>query len=372
MKVCMITGALPPLKCGVGDYSDILCDYLNKNPNIELNVITSSNIHSSFNYNIYNLINKWSISELTKVLKIVKKLNPDIVHIQYPTLSYKRNIMINMLPYFLHKRYKVIVTLHEYSDSSILGKVRSEVGILFSHFLIVVDDRYNVDLRRKKIFSKKPIKKICIGSNIPKSKKTYSELLKLRNKLLLKNKKMIVGYFGFINDKKGLENIVLALKLLKDNGYKEFQFNIIGELYTNNKYHNKIVNMINDLGLNKEVIITGYLEKQLVGDYVKVCDVIVLPFTDGLSSKNGSFLCALQEEKNIITTYPQIENVYNIYKKNQYIHFVDRVNNYKEIYDQLIKVCSSVNFKVTKNQSVEYLWHNIADEHYKVYRLLSN
>lgn len=30
MKICMISGTFPPIKCGVGDYSNILCDYLSQ------------------------------------------------------------------------------------------------------------------------------------------------------------------------------------------------------------------------------------------------------------------------------------------------------------------------------------------------------
>ncbi|AAK81008.1 glycosyltransferase involved in cell wall biosynthesis [Clostridium acetobutylicum] len=372
MKVCMISGALPPIKCGVGDYSDILCSHLNKNSNIDLSVITSYDANKSYDYKIYNEIKSWNITELGRVLKLIKGISPDIVHIQYPTVSYKKGMMINILPYFLHKKYKVITTLHEYTDSSILGKIRTNVGVLPSDLVIVVDDRYKKDLEKKKLFNKVRIEKINIGSNIPKSQKTYGEILSLKNKLLFHDKKKIIGYFGFVNNKKGIENILLAVKCLKDSGYKDVQFNIMAELDASNAYHNKILKMIIDLGLNKDVLITGYLRKQVVGDYVKACDVMVLPFLDGLSSKNGSFICALQEKRSIITTKPQIDNVYNKYKDERYVYFVDRVNNYKEIYNGLIDLLFQNKFSTVGNNLNDFSWESIADEHYKVYKLLEN
>ena len=41
MKVLLVTGSFPPMKCGVGDYTACLAEALARKPNIEVAVLTS-------------------------------------------------------------------------------------------------------------------------------------------------------------------------------------------------------------------------------------------------------------------------------------------------------------------------------------------
>lgn len=302
MKVCMITGTLPNIKCGVGDYTNILCTKLNENKNIELSVITTKGLRSDKQYTTYDIMDKWDFSEKGKIVNKLDEIKPDIVHIQYPTLMYKKNTMINFLPLMIKRKYKIVHTIHEYSDNSTLGKIRIWPNIISSDAIIVVDKEYIEDIRKVRFFKNKNINYINIASNIPKSTISYEEIAKIRSNILDNNCNKIAGYFGFINKTKGIESILYSLKRLKDEHKLKTKFLILGEFDKSNDYHSSILKLIDELEIKKYITITGYLDKNEVGNYIKATDYMILPFVNGLSTKNGSFLAALQEGKNIITT----------------------------------------------------------------------
>ena len=186
-KIAVVTGSFPPDKCGVGDYTYLLCNELSKN-GFEVNVITSTDTSQKGKYNLYNNINEWKFKYIFNIFKDLSKINTKLVHIQYPTRAYGKKIMINFLPLFLKiKGYKVILTVHEYSDNSFLGKVRTVFTAIFSDSIIVVDQRYKIDMKKNFLLKKKDIEYVNIASNIPKA--TITEVEKDEKKqLILKGK----------------------------------------------------------------------------------------------------------------------------------------------------------------------------------------
>ena len=62
----MISGSLPPMMCGVGDYTNKLIDALKKNPELKLGVITSKEA-SMWNppggIDTFPIMNNWSLSD---------------------------------------------------------------------------------------------------------------------------------------------------------------------------------------------------------------------------------------------------------------------------------------------------------------------
>lgn len=363
-KVVMITGSFPYDKCGVGDYTKLLCKELYIN-DIDLSIITScKDIKLEENISVYNDIENWSIKNIKYVLNQIKSSKPDIVHIQYPTKAYGKKILINILPILLKlNRIKVITTIHEYSDNSFLGKMRANMNILFSDIIVVVDPRYKIDINKNLLFKKKHIKYINIASNIPKSLLDDNEKEVKKTLIVGNSNKKIMSYFGFIHEKKGIEYILKAMKKLKEKDNLNAKFLIIGELNKYNKYHEELLKLIEDYDLHEDIVITGYLDDNEVADFLSISDFVLLPFKDGFSPKNGSAIAALQEGKNVITT------------KSKYLEedfdgltFIDKYDNI----EQLVK-CIEYNLKRTKNVGSNkntFNWNYVAKAHIKLYEEL--
>ena len=91
MIVCMISGSFPPVKCGVGDYTEQLCNWLANHT--AMNLITSyypEREVDSYPWSVFDAIESWNFRSLFKIIHLIRNINPDIVHIQYPTTSYKK------------------------------------------------------------------------------------------------------------------------------------------------------------------------------------------------------------------------------------------------------------------------------------------
>ena len=356
IKVCFVSGSFPEDKCGVGDYSYRLATSLAK-MGIKGSVITSSkNLKKVENVDVYNQIDDWSAINSNKVLKIIKKINPDIVHIQYPTVAYGKKLLVNLLPIILKlKGYKVVTTLHEYGIFTFLGKLRLKGNTIFSDSIIVADPTY-ID-----IIKNRNVEYINIASNIPKSQITDGEVSKKRDALLKGNDKKIIGYFGFVTKTKGFESILNAMKVLKDQGNLNSILLVIAELKKEDEYHKTILELISKLGLKEDVVITGYLEDIQVSNNLKMTDFVVLPFTDGISPKNGSMLAAVQEGKKVITTKNKQFN-----EKIQNLYYIDRYDDINQLADK-IKMLQEESSSENKFKNTRFTWHNIADRHVKVY-----
>lgn len=370
IKICFISGSFPIDKCGVGDYTYKLCKSLIDAANVDISVITSSkNIINDSEYitssnkeihkiKIYNKIENWRFNSLVYILKIIDKIKPDIVHIQYPTAAYGKGIAPNLLPLFLKlKKCKVVTTFHEYSIFTWLGKLRLKGNILFSDSLVVVDSSYINDINAKKI------NYINIGSNINKSRITEDEIILRRSEILDKDNKCIMGYFGFITKTKGLESILKAMKYLKNKNMLKSKLLILGELKEKDEYHRFILKTIKELNLTDNVIVKGYLENDEVANNLRICDFVALPFVDGVSPKNGSMLAAIQEGRKVITTRgnninEKINNLYYIEKYDDIEKLSEIINSFQnEEYNNKVEVVDD-----------KFSWENIALNHISLYK----
>ena len=87
------------MKCGVGDYTDVLVSYLS-DIGIDVDVLTSANREVVRNDQIKPIITNWGLSCIKEIFKYCKSNNINIVHIQYPTKGYGYKIGTNLLPLF--------------------------------------------------------------------------------------------------------------------------------------------------------------------------------------------------------------------------------------------------------------------------------
>jgi len=294
-------GAFPKIKCGIGDYTALLAELI-ENENNDVKIITSTSVEKK--ENVYNIMQKWNFSELKKIITTLKEINPDIVHIQYPSNQYGKSIMINLLPFFIKLKIKckIVYTIHEYITFTKKGRIRTALGTWFSDKVVVVEKKYITAMKKDKLISKKrKLNYIPIASNIPKSKNSDKEKANIRKKYNL-NEKYILSYFGFIIPSKGFEYILNALKDLIIKNYY-IKLLVIGGLDEKNNYHLEIKKLISKLNLQKHIIFTGFVDsKHEVANILNSTDLCILPFTEGVSERNGSFLAAYNQDIKIVTT----------------------------------------------------------------------
>ncbi len=103
-------------------------------------------------------------------------------------------------------------------------------------------------------------------------------------------------FFGFIRDYKGLDILIEAMSLIKDQN--EIKLIVAGEFYENEK---KYADLIANYNLsNKIILIKDFIPTLDVKYYFSVCDVVVLPYRE--ATQSGIVQMAINFGKPVIAT----------------------------------------------------------------------
>ena len=115
--------------------------------------------------------------------------------------------------------------------------------------------------------------------------------------------------FGFMNATKGIDTLTEALAV--GNGLNVRLLIVGGRTGssdpTNVAYANEIDRLIEQRALQTRIQWTGFVDDPQVSAALSACDIIALPYKDGVSLRRGTFMAALTHGCAIITTQPQVK-----------------------------------------------------------------
>ncbi|NQT81998.1 hypothetical protein HQ563_03185, partial [bacterium] len=141
------------MKDGVGDYTRQLFLALKRvlgSENVSLITTATSLSVSQRREGVYGIVRKWDLRSTIGVGRLILKLRPNLLHIQYPGTGYGRAPFINLLPPLVRAALptiRIVSTLHEFGNLRLRAKLRLLPGILASHKIIIVDAGYERSLR---------------------------------------------------------------------------------------------------------------------------------------------------------------------------------------------------------------------------------
>jgi glycosyltransferase involved in cell wall biosynthesis len=304
MKVLYITGSMPPLRCGIGYYStNLLKNFGGKN---KVTVLTTE--RSDYPENNYATVKSWGLLALPKLLSTIKSLGPDVISLQYPAAGYKRQIGINLLPYFL-RNTPVVLTLHEYHGSPLLGKIRDFVTALPVQ-KIIVSNPYDMGALPRILRRKATI--VPIGSNIERvlaNPATFEGLFKTAG---FSRRKPVGVFFGFAFANKGLDLLLSAVARSKS------QLLLLTGLDESNPYQAKLLLRIAEINANGgKVYCAGFLDDKSVSEALQECDYFVLPQPLPLTAKSGTTIAAVMHKLPIVSTGANDKKLNHPYANNE-------------------------------------------------------
>ena len=317
MNIGIVTGEYPPMKGGVGDYTRILALHLTTN-NHKVQVITDQRCLHPKNYAdehevIANISRRWSWLDLWRIRKTTSDL--DILCIQYQAAAYgSMSIPIHFLPYITIP--PTVTTFHDLEQPYLFPKAgrlrkkaiwqmaRESDGIITTN-----SEDYHVCANQLKL---PLLAEIPIGSNISyNSTNTFSKT-KFRAKYGIGKDELVIGYFGLMNRSKGGKTLIQALAALHSKGLSA-RLLLIGELIgstdtTNSNYYLEANDLAHNLGVEKHIVKTGYLDPLTTSSALLSCDLMVMPYSDGASFRRGSLLACITHGCPTITTNPKSDN----------------------------------------------------------------
>lgn len=324
MRILMVTPTYPPTKCGMADYTERLCQNLSKTNDVY--VLTTKIKNTSTKNNVFRVMNNWSILEYEKVKKFTDFIKPDIMHIQYHENDFPKKKLAAFLPFLFRKKCKIITSLAFFN---LRQPFFVQMIMKHSHCLTVTTEQDYLTIAKKFPKYKNKVYKVFDGPNITDDG-NFVDRKKIRKQLNVKEDEILLVNFGFLKEDKGIEEIIFALRDVLNRGYK-VKVLMISEFHHDKNlknYQNKIRLTIKKLALENNIIWSGYVEKNQVSNYIKSCDIGVMPFRDGISGMRSSYWSLLSHELPTITTRsefvpPGLEN-----KKNTVLI---PSQNYKEL-----------------------------------------
>lgn len=240
----------------------------------------------------------------------------DVVNIQYQAAAYNMHAAANYLPRTLRIRVPVITTFHDLLVPYLFpkaGSLRKRVIYQMArHSNGVIVTNIGDEEELYAIGNMPPIARIPIGSNIAVHPPADYDPVSWRvNELRIPSDVLLVGFFGFINASKGIDTLAQAIRLLIDQ-HVNVELLIIGGQTgasdkTNLEQADAAERLIGGLGINRRVHWTGFVEAETVSAHLMACDVIALPFKDGVSFRRGTLMAALAHGCPIVTTQPQVK-----------------------------------------------------------------
>lgn len=353
MRILVVTGAYPPMKCGVGDYTARLVNELDRMPGVTAAVLTASDAaESSCRPSVFfPVVSRWGFRSLSVVTDCLRRFNPDIVHLQYPS-SFGRVFLPNFLP--LICKVLGIAVVQTWHEPPIYSQV---INALPKDVLVVVESDYPETYSQpyRTLVSHKKCVHIPIGSNIPRFCCSLEQRNIIRERYNAQNKRMLV-YFGFASERKGLDLLFRVADPDVD------RLVLICDLNTLDAYHAHILQLANSDLWKGKCYVTGYMPDHEVASVLDSADAAVFPFVEGTSPRNGSVLAARIQGTFVVSTHKTLRG----YNRQEHVFYtlpgdVDAIRQGLDCYAGAKFVGIP---PVTE-------WKSIASRHYEIYEQLA-
>jgi glycosyltransferase involved in cell wall biosynthesis len=332
MKIAFITGSYPPDICGVGDYTCQLEKALTAR-GITTEVIGRTD---------------WSIENLNALVRTIRSADPDLVHMQYPTVGYGWKIT----PQLLSLAVPGVITLHEVTEAHILRKLSLyPFSFRSRHIIFTTPFERDFAIQRAPWIARRS-SVIPIGSNITTGVQGRA---RDRNEIV---------YFGLFRPKKGIEEVFELASLVKERNLP-YHIHMIGKPFpVSSPYHTELYRRSQNLPIQWSTD----LDDRSVADLLARAAMAYMPFPDGASGRRGSLLALLANGVITMTTRgPQTPSslekaVLFVEGCEQALSTIERVHGDSDLRERL---CMNGHAYAS-----QFSWDSIARQHVELYRKL--
>jgi glycosyltransferase involved in cell wall biosynthesis len=312
---------------GVGDYTRALGLAMSA-LGCEVHVVTSAKAGPVPGLTIHPLIARWGWGCWRTLLDLIRRYRPAVVHVQFQAAAYAMHPAIHFWPRRVRwlgaGRPHTAVTFHDLKVPYLFPKAGPLRRWVMNELARKSDLAITTNREDFESLSETGLSPalVPIGSNIvpargtgPAGEKQGEDPAReaWRARWGADPGDFLLCFFGFINDRKGVDTLLHALRLLASDAHKPVNPLLLfigGQTGasdpTNVAYLAGIRALIAELGLEGRVRWTGYLPDEEVSASFWAADLCVLPFRDGVSFLHGTFHAALAHGVPILTTRPRV------------------------------------------------------------------
>lgn len=253
----------------------------------------------------------------------VRRLRPDVAHIQFAPSAYRFSPSPGLLPALLPTRLPVVTTLHEYGSWAApawlpAGAWRPleaarvwdrETGRLApaSTALVVTNPEHARLLQART--GRRPVE-IPLAPNVTVHRGAAGARERVRERLGLAPDAFLLVFFGFVHPVKGVRYLLEALPALRAE-QPGLHLAVVGGFTSQalpepqaQAFRAELSALAHRLGVRDAVTFTGHRPADEVSDLLHAADLAALPFTAGVTLKSGALLAALAHGVPTAVTLP--------------------------------------------------------------------
>ena len=301
----------------------------------------------------------WNLINLAKKFKEIIAFNPDTIFIQYVPFLYGRggiNFSFPLWVLFLRIffKYRIEIYFHELyypfemKMKSILMNVSHIIMLLVlgtsAHHILVTTKDFEKQMKRI-LFFKKYICWLPVGPNIEKYKVDQKACDEFRRKNNISSTDIVLGSFGTFHPSKNYQLIFDILKKIKTEEKVPVKFIMIGQ---NEAQLLEYLGAEDFKQLKGMVITTGKLDDLEVNVAFAVMDLYLGYFVDGLSSRRGSIMAAMQAGLPIISTLSKTTEGCFIQQAHIYLYDPDE----KIFFDAVKELIKHYGYSIKKHGKI--------------------
>jgi glycosyltransferase involved in cell wall biosynthesis len=341
MRIGLVTGEYPPDQGGVGDYTRELAQALAQLGHA-VHVVTGKSVDRTTQIaesrpstvTVHRLVENWGPGCWRKLLRVAREERLEVLDVQYQAAAFGYGIRrlrwpaIHLVPARGKRLPVVVVTFHDLEQPYLFpkaGPLRQRAMALLARQAggVIVTNRHDEmriaewETRNGESVIRNPqsavphLVRIPIGSNVaPRMPQGYDRAA-WRARYGVEPADLLLGYFGFLKERKGGEDLIETLATLVARGLPAHLLFIGGQVSTSDPtdvaYARRVDALIAARGLAGRVHHTGFVSPEEVSAGLAAVDVCVLPYRDGVSLRHGSLHACLAHGRAIVTTRPAVE-----------------------------------------------------------------
>ncbi|RDJ19645.1 glycosyltransferase [Bosea caraganae] len=295
----VIFGSARPVTCAVMDYSRRLCDAINaQRPGFIAMRMIEPNQPAGF------------VRAIAEVLR-----RDQVAHFQLPVEGWGNAILPGsalLAARLLSRKGRIAVTLHEWASLNRLRYLSMIPDVLATDGFIFVSPQQRESFLRTSLVSdrkKQAAPVIPIGPNIMPARidpeRVAEERVKTRGSGATEAE-IVIGYFGVLYASKRPDMLLRVIRALHERGTRA-RLLICGDfLWDKPKDREAFFALARELGVIDWLDFRGRIDDE--GELMaalSAADVFLLPFTDGISTRRGSFQAISQLAVPLVSTRPE-------------------------------------------------------------------
>ena len=358
IRILLIGGSYPPDRCGVGDYSHRLATALARHPDTLVSVLTTGNeaeIARAENVSVSRSIPDWSVHNARRLFHAIRRIRPDIVHVQYPTQGYRNGRLAWLIPLIARCcGARVVQTWHEgFNRRDLIGFLALA---LTPGRVVVVRKSYQQQFLPPYAFLVRLKRPVYINSaaTLPKADLSQRELEAVRERYEVGARRLVV-FFGFIHPLKQIEQLFELANPATD------YIMVVGNADDDTSYLDRIKALTQSDSWRGCSRVTGFVDPSEAAAILAAADALVLPLKVGGGEWNTSILAGVLQGTFVLTT-SRLTDGYDV-ETNVYYARIDDLDEMKQALGRYMS-----NKRVSAGRLDTFGWYSIADRHLDLYR----